>query len=209
MRRRVRVATAASAALIPILVLSLTPALAETEAPEAAAAKPRVVAAKTVVPRRRLVFEHRFRPWSRPTPRQVREIIRIEAARWDIAPSRLARRVGCESGFAWAAGNGSFRGLLQFHPSTFQRGLRTIGSRRVRLVRERTRVVRRTRVLRWSDGRVERRRGRRVRQRIVHVYEGRIPARPGVTHGWAQLRIGAQSIAGRSAVSSGEWTCPA
>jgi hypothetical protein len=119
------------------------------------------------------------------------------------------RRIACESGFRWAAGNGPYRGLLQFHASTFYRGMSSIRDRRVRLVRQRVRTVRATRVVRYSDGTVKRRRGRRVKQRVIHVYEGRIPRRPEMTHTWAQVRIGAQAISGRSAVRSGEWGCPA
>lgn len=212
MRKPIRLA--ALAALV--LCLAAVPALAQGEPGGAAAASPQgqgsqphIASVREVVPPRRKVVTHRFRPWARPTPRQVRQIIRVEAARWHVAPSRLSRRVACESRYRWSAGNGSFRGLLQFHSSTFARGLRTIRTRRVRMVRERTRTARVSRVVRYSDGRVERRRGRPVRQRVVHVYVGTLPRRPAVTHGWAQLRIGAQAIRGGSAVRSSEWSCPA
>ena len=186
-------------------------AAGQTEAASEPAAAPAPHVARVTVerPPRRRVIEHRFRPWNRATPRQVREIIRSEARRWRISPQGLMRRIGCESGFRWSAGNGPYRGLLQFHASTFYRGMSTIRDRRVRLVRERTRTVRATRVVRYSDGTVRRRRGRRVKQRVVHVYVGRIPRRPEITHTWAQVRIGAQAIRGRSAVRSSEWGCPA
>lgn len=173
------------------------------------ATAPAVASVSTVKPPRKRTFRHRFRPWAQPTPRQMRQMIRIEARRWRIDPSRLARRVGCESGFRWSARGGPYVGLLQFHSSTFHRGLSSIRTRRVRMVRKRTRMARTTRVVRYTDGTVRRKRGRRVRQRIVHVYEGRLPRRPELTHGWTQVRIGAQAIRGVSAVSSGEWGCPA
>ena len=137
------------------------------------------------------------------------QIIRIEARRWHIASSRLARRVQCESRFRWYAGNGAYQGLLQFSSSAFYRGLRTIASRRVKLVRKGSRRVHETKLVHYSDGHVERRRGRSFRQRVYRVYTGTIPRRPGLTHGWAQLRIGAQAIRGVSGVHSSEWSCPA
>lgn len=210
MRRRIARAAKTSfpaLAAVALVAPAVPAALAQDQAAPAAA--PHVVSADESIPPRRKVVKHDFRPWSRPNPRQVREIIRSEGRRWRVSPQRLSRRVACESRFRWWAGNGPYRGLLQFHSSTFQRGMRTIRDRRVRLVRRSTRSVRGVRVVRWSDGRVERERGRRVRQRVLHVYRGRLPSRPELTHGWAQLRIGAQAIRGRSAVSSGEWSCPA
>jgi hypothetical protein len=180
----------------------------EAEASEASAAAS-VVSTKRVVPRRRKVVRHRFQPWSRPSPRRVRQIIRIEARRWRIDPRRLARRVACESRFQWSANGGSYFGLLQFAPSTFSRGLGSIRTRRVVIVRKRVRRVREVTISRYSDGRVVRERGRRRRQVVAHVHAGKLPRRPELTHGWAQLRIGAQAIRGISAVSSSEWGCPA
>ena len=162
-----------------------------------------------VVPTKRKVVRKRFSPWAKPSPRRVRQIIRWEAKRWGISPSRLARRVGCESGFRWYAGNGQYRGLLQFAPSTFARGMRSIKSRGVKIKRVRKRTVREVHVSRFSDGSVVRKKGRKRPQRVTYVYKGQFPRNPSVTHAWAQLRIGAQAIAGRSAVSSGEWSCGA
>jgi hypothetical protein len=70
-------------------------------------------------------------------------------------------------------------------------------------------MVRDRKVITYSNGRIVRQRGRRHRQRVVHVYSGKLPRRPALTHGWAQLRIGAQAIRGVSAVSSSEWACSA
>jgi hypothetical protein len=208
--------TAALAACIALVVIvapragAPEPAAAPTEAEAGdASATASVVSTKRVVPRRRKLVRHRFQPWSRPSPRKVRQIIRIEARRWRIDPARLARRVACESNFQWAANGGAYFGLLQFAPSTFTRGLGSIRTRRVAIVRKRVRRPRAVTISRYSDGRVVRERGRRHRQVVVHVHAGRLPRRPGLTHGWAQLRIGAQAIRGISAVSSSEWGCPA
>lgn len=180
----------------------------QTQSQDSPQARATVVSTKRVVPRRRKVFRHRFRPWAEPTPRQVREIIKVEAKRWKIDGSRLARRINCESRFRWNA-TSAYYGLLQFAPSTFHRGMSSIGTRRVVLRRERVRTVRSAKITRWSDGRRTKTRGRKRRQRVIHIYEGRIPRKPSIYHGWAQVRIGAQAIRGRSAVASREWGCPA
>ena len=209
---------ALAACLIPVLFVPATDAFAAEDAAAlpsvedaggATAASPTVVSVRRVAPPRRKVVRHRFQPWGRPTPGQVRRIIRIESRRWGIHPARLARRVACESNFRWWAGNGPYQGLLQFHSSTFARGLGTLRTRRVAFTRERWRRVRTVTVSRYSDGRVVREPGRPRRQRVVAVYSGRLPSRPPLTHAWAQLRIGAQAIRGISAVSSSEWSCPA
>lgn len=209
--RRDRVVLACAAALAAgAATFAVPPAAGQTEASQPSSAPaPHVASVSVKRPPRRRVITHRFRPWNRATPRQVREIVRSEARRWRIGSQGLMRRIGCESGFRWWAGNGPYRGLLQFHSSTFYRGMSTIRDRRVRLVRKRTRTVHETRIVRYSDGTERRRRGRPVRQRVIHIYRGRIPRRPELTHTWAQVRIGAQAIRGRSAVRSSEWACSA
>jgi len=211
----------AAIGILTTLVSTATPAVEEakpdtgsggtttTTATTTTASAPHVVKVETKVPSRRKVVRRRFRPWGRPSPRRVRQIIGIEARRWHVSASGLARRVACESHFHWWAGNGAYQGLLQFSSSTFYRGLRTIRTRTVSVARKRTRRVRETRLVHYSDGHVERDRGRRHRQVVVRVYKGRLPRRPSVTHGWAQLRIGAQAIRGMSGVSSAEWSCSA
>ena len=139
----------------------------------------------------------------------VHRIIKIEARRWGIPASSLARRVSCESKFQWSANGGSYYGLLQFAPSTFYRGMSSIKSRRVMFTRTKIRKLHERSVTRYSDGRIERKRGRKHRQKLVHVYRGTLPRNPEITHGWAQLRIGAQAIRGVSAVASSEWGCSA
>ena len=192
----------------PTAVQSAAPA-PQQEAGGGGATAATVVKTSRVAPPRRKVVRKRFSPWAKPSPRRVRQIIRWEARRWGISPSRLARRVGCESGFRWYAGNGAYQGLLQFASGTFYRGMRTIKSRGVKIKRVRKRTVREVRVSRYSDGSVVRKKGRKRTQHVTYVFKGRFPRNPSVTHAWAQLRIGAQAIAGRSAVSSGEWGCPA
>jgi hypothetical protein len=204
MRRFVQIAIVAVALAAATFALA-GPPLASADQQAAAS----VVSVDRVAPPRRMVIHRHFRPWSKPTPGQVREIIRSEARRWRISASGLARRVGCESRFHWWAGNGSFQGVLQFSWGTFSRGLHTIRDRRVVFVRERVRRMHEWRVVHYSDGRIARKRGRPFKQRIAYIYKGRLPHRPSVTNAWAQLRIGAQAIRGISAVHNSEWSCGA
>ena len=190
-------------------LLTLAAVVAVPSSPAQPTAEPAVVSTTHVAPKPKRVIRKSFRPWARPSPRAVRKIIRLEARRWRISPARLARRVACESGYRWSARGGPYFGLLQFAPSTFARGLRTIRTRRVKIVRETTRRVRGRSVTRYSDGRVVRKRGRLHRQRVVTVLRGTLPRRPGITHAWTQLRIGAQAIRGISGVRSSEWGCAA
>ena len=172
-------------------------------------AQPAVVSKKRVVPKRRKVIRKRFDPWATPSPAKVRRIIRIESRRWGIDPAGLSRRVACESNYRWWADGGAYYGLLQFAPSTFSRGVSSIRTRRVAFKRTGWRRVRGRTVTRYSNGRVVRDKHRPTRQRVVKVYRGRLPRRPGILHAWTQVRIGAQAIRGISSVSSSEWGCPA
>ena len=155
------------------------------------------------------VFHRHFRPWRHPSPGQVQQAIRAEAARWHIPAGALSRRVACESHYHWWASNGQYSGVLQFAYGTFQRGVHTLKSRQVRLVKSKTRRVHDWRVYHYSDGRIVRKKGAPRRQRITVVYTGRLPRHPSVSDTWTQLRIGAQAIRGISAVHSSEWSCGA
>jgi hypothetical protein len=168
-----------------------------------------VLSVEYVVPPRRKVVQRKFRPWSHPTPGQVREIIRNEARRWHIPAASLVRRVACESRFHWWASNGLYQGVLQFAPTTFYRGLHTIRDRRVTIVRQTVRRVQGARVTHYSDGHLTIRRTTPGRQRVIVVYTGRLRRTPSVANTFAQLRIGAQAIRGISAVRSSEWACGA
>ncbi|MEA2495062.1 MAG: hypothetical protein QOJ29_2973 [Thermoleophilaceae bacterium] len=155
------------------------------------------------------VVHRKFRPWSKPSAGQVREIIANESRRWGVPAASLSRRVACESHYHWWAQNGQFAGVLQFSPGTFYRGLHTIRSHNVKIVRQKTRRVHDARVTHYSDGRKVRRRTTPRRQRLIVVYSARIPRRPSVNNTFAQIRIGAQALRGISAVHSSEWSCGA
>lgn len=196
----------------PVARAQEAPPAASAAAPAATTAAvptPTVVARQYVRPKRARILSTRFEPWSRPSPAQVRTIIAVEAARAGVQASALARRISCESGFRWWASNGQYDGLGQFASETFYRGMTSIGTRRVRLVTRRARVKRVRRVDTLSDGTVRATWRWPVQQRVVHVYRGTIPKTPPKTHGWAQVRIMAQALAGRSAVSNSEWDCSA
>jgi hypothetical protein len=207
MRKLVTIVIAAHVAAAVPVALATAPLAAAEESSSNPSATASVVRVDHVKAKRTKVVRHRFRPWRHPSPRQVRMAIRAEAKRWKIPAASLARRVSCESHFHWWASNGQYAGVLQFAPGTFQRGLRTIRHRRVKLVKTRTRKVNDMRVYHYSDGRTARKRGRPVRQRVIHVYRGKLPRRPAAHDTWTQLRIGAQAIRGISAVRSSEWSC--
>jgi hypothetical protein len=158
---------------------------------------------------RKKVVHRKFRPWAHPSPGQVREIISNEARRWGISAASLSRRVACESHYHWWATNGQYSGVLQFGANAFYRGMHTIKSRKVKIVRSTTRRVHDRRVTQFSDGRKVSRRTTPRRQRLIVVYTGRIPRNPAISNSFAQIRIGAQALRGISAVHSSEWSCGA
>lgn len=209
MRKQLPVVMAAIVvAAVTIIFVGVPLAAADEQTTDPAASASVVRVDRVVPPRHKLVKRH-FKPWSKPSPGQVRAIIRAEARRWHIDPNGLARRVGCESHYRWWAGNGQFQGVLQFSPGAFYRGLRTIRDRRVVLVRTHARTVHEARVVHYSDGHVARKQGRRRHQTVTYVLRGRLPRRPSMVNAWAQIRIGAQAIRGISAVHNSEWSCAA
>lgn len=194
-------------ALVAIVAVSIPAAFAfAADEPTATASVVKVENKKA--PRTKVVHR-KFRPWAKPSPAKVREIIRNEARRWRVSAAALSRRVYCESKYQWWASNGQYQGVLQFAPSTFYRGLSTIRTRRVKLVRSTSRKVNDRRVTHYSDGRRKSRRTTPRRQRLVVVYHGRLPRRPAIHNAFAQIRIGAQALRGISAVRSSEWACGA
>jgi hypothetical protein len=197
---------AAMAVLVPATIAFAAGAQAPAKQPQAQAS---VVAVKHYTPPRTKVVRRRFHLWSKPTPGQVREIIRNEARRWGISAAALSYRVGCESRYLWFASNGQYQGVLQMGANAFYRGLSTIRSRKVTIVRQKTRRVHSARITTYSDGHTVRRRTTPRRQKVTVILTGRIPRRPSMINAFAQIRIGAQAIRGISAVRSSEWSCAA
>ena len=202
----ITVVTAVLMAVVIPLAFAVAPRANADDQPTATASVVKVENKKA--PRKKVVH-HRFRPWAKPSPGQVREIINNEARRWHISAASLSRRIACESHYHWWATNGQYSGVLQFAPGTFYRGLSTIKTRKVKIVRSKSRRVHDRRVTHFSDGRKVSRRTTPRRQRLVVVYTGRIPRSPSVSNTFAQVRIGAQALRGISAVHSSEWSCGA
>ena len=202
----ITVVTAVLMAVVIPLAFAVAPRANAEDQPTATAS---VVKVENKRAPRKKVVHHRFRPWAKPSPGQVREIINNEARRWHISAASLSRRIACESHYHWWATNGQYSGVLQFAPGTFYRGLSTIKTRKVKIVRSKSRRVHDRRVTHFSDGRKVSRRTTPRRQRLVVVYTGRIPRSPAVSNTFAQVRIGAQALRGISAVHSSEWSCGA
>ncbi len=207
-RRLIRIAAAAAvtAALAPISLLVAPSAAAGASGPTANAS---VVSVKHYRAPRKVVIHRKFRPWAHPTPAEVRTIINNEARTWHISAAALSTRVACESRYHWWASNGQYQGVLQFGPNAFYRGLRTIRSFKVTLIRSRIRTVHDAWVTTYSNGQQVRRRSTPRHQRVIVIYTGRLPRHPALGNAYAQIRIGAQAIRGISAVSSSEWACAA
>jgi hypothetical protein len=166
-----------------------------------------LIARKLVRPKPVVTHHKTFTPWSRPSVGQVRKIIAYEADRWHVSRSHLDARVFCESGYRWWAKNGQYAGLGQFAAETFGRGMASIGSRTVKIVRTGSRLVREHELRTYSDGsRVRARRGL-ARQTVRTVLVGHIPAAADRLHGWAQVRIMARAMAGLGGVRDSEWEC--
>lgn len=170
--------------------------------------KNHVVWERTAVPRHKTMHK-KFEPWSQPTYQQVKRIISVEANRFNASEYGLNNRINCESTYQWYASNGQYQGLGQFAHETFYRGMSSMGSRKVKMVITRYKKKRVVTYRRWSRGELRRQYGDVKRVRRTTVYRGRIPNIPVRTHGWAQVRIMAQALVGRSAVNNSEWACAA
>lgn len=167
---------------------------------------PTVVRTERVYPPRTLLLRTSFHVPAAPSPGYVfNVIVPHEARRWGAPVGRLACRVRGESGGDYNVTNGQYLGIGQFARSTFDRGVSSMGVRRVRIVERRERPKKIQLVDYYSDGSSRKRWGWAIKQKVIHVYRGRIPRNPGRAHAWAQVRIMAQAMVGRSAVSDGEW----
>ena len=212
--RRRHILIPAVAALVAV-VIPLAFAIAPRAFADQAAASGSPTASASVVKvehrraARTMVVHRRLRLWAHPSTGQVLEIIRNEARRWHVPAASLSRRIACESRYHWWATNGQYSGVLQFAPSTFYRGMSTIKSRQIKIVRTKSRRVHDARITHYSDGRKVSRRTTPRRQRLVVVLRARLPRSPSVSNTFAQVRIGAQALRGISAVHASEWSCGA
>lgn len=163
-------------------------------------------------PPKKVVIRKKINPVTeaQPSGNALHRMISEEAGRYGISSSGLSGRVNCESTYNWEANNNNtYWGLLQFHSNTFYRGMSGLDSRRVVRVNSKTRKSKRKRVVkrRYSDGSTRYKVGKRIRQKLIVRRTATIPSSPPITHGRAQLRIGAQAIAGVGTVNNSEWEC--
>lgn len=175
-------------------------------------AKPKVVKRIVNNPPKKVVVRKKIDPVveAQPTGNALHRMISEEAARYGVSASHLSSRVNCESTYRWWASNGgTYHGLLQFHPNTFYRGMSGLDSHRVVRINSKTRRSKRKRVIRrkYSNGSTRYKIGKRIRQKLIVRRVATIPNSPPITHGRAQLRIGAQAIAGVGTVNNSEWEC--
>lgn len=210
MRRHAAIAAVAAVTLTPPLVAyaqSSTP-VAPAPAPSATAT-PLPTVVRTIIKKPQAVMKltDHFHPPAFPTPWYVMNVIApYEAAKWGAPLGRLRCRINGESGGSVNATNGQYQGVGQFAAETFSRGVATIGLRRVTMVRRHERL-RAIRVIEFmSDGTVQRRFDRKIRQLIEHRLVGKLPANPPRRHAWAQVRIMARAMVGLGGVNDGEWS---
>ena len=169
--------------------------------------QPVVISVKTVKPPSKLKKTKQFVPWAKPSVKRVQQIIKIEAKRWKVDPARLRGRIYCESSFIWNEVTGSYYGLGQFHPSTWARAISSLGTRKVRFTKEHQRTVKIYQYTTWSDGIVKKKLVGKKQQTVITVFKGLLPKKPGILHGYAQVRAVARAMAGLGNVSDSEWEC--
>lgn len=216
MRTRIAVAAAClSAFTLSAVALADDPAAQQQASPQSTTTDPTAhitrVGKTATNPRRHIKLVRKFTPPAQPSPAYLHyTIIPLEAARWGADVGHLTSRISCESGgtFSWASKNkhSDAAGVAQFMPSTWARALISFPTS-VRIVSERSRLLHRRVLLRYSDGSVRRVRGRLVRQRVTIVRRGNLPRWPSVYHGWANVRAAARAMAGLGHVGGGEWSC--
>lgn len=168
---------------------------------------PTVVSVEVKAPPKFRVIHRHFKPWARPTYRQIRLAIHVEAHKWGASEATLVRRLHCESGGHNLGPNSAgAMGCFQFMRETFYRGFSTIKTRVVRFKTKRRKRLVRSTTTTYSDGTVVVARKHFTAHR-TYLWHGVITRHPDPMHGYAQIRIAAQANAGRSAVADSEWVC--
>lgn len=211
--RRLIVAVAVLAASALALTSAFTASAQDEPAPASATPTPTPTPAPVVkvrterrMPKKVLRLRSKFTPPAYPSPGYVFSVIvPLEAARWGAPADRLACRIRGESGGSWKATNGQYEGIGQFATETFNRGVASIGSRRVTMVLKRTRLLRPTYIDHYSDGSKRKRKGAKRRQLVVHTKVGKLPRYPAKRHAWVQARIMARAFVGLGNVRDSEW----
>jgi hypothetical protein len=210
-----RSTTFAAAALAVATPIPAIPAVLPDPQPAAPAVAqavttplPTVVRKVVKKPQRVMTMRSPFRPPAFPSASYVFDTIApYEARKWRVSLPRLRGRIYCESNGWWWKTNGQYAGVGQFALSTFNRGVASIGVRRVAVANRRVRE-RRTRIIEvMSDGTKRVRYGMKIHQRIVHLRVGKLPRNPQRRHAWVQVRIMAQAMAGVGGVNDSEWAC--
>lgn len=188
------------------LFLSINPQ--KMQANSLQTSRPIIVSSKLIKPKKIVYKKEKFTPWSEPTVSQVFNIIRYESNKWGVSYYALANRIRCESTYIWWKTNGQYRGLGQFAPSTFARGMGSIDNRKIIMNKKKVIKKRVRKQYAWSDGTYTYANKWFIRQAIITRYIGIIPRYPrDIRHGWAQIRLVARAMAGLGAVKNSEWEC--
>ena len=194
---------------IAVILITVITALVLTESLTASAKieKKEIISAKILKPKKTITIKRKFKPWNKPNTAKVFTIAKEESRKWGANYQHLLRRIECESTYRWDEVYAGHYGLGQFLPSTFQRGVGSIGTRKVVLKRKAKRIVYSYKLYVYSDGTTKKIRLTPHKQKVYIENVGRIPKNPEITHGWAQIRIMARAMVGKGNVSDGEWQC--
>lgn len=196
--------------IILIVALVLVASVAVSGALAAPAKEKRhIVGLKFDKPKKNKKIEKRFVPPAMVSgSEKLKWIEREESEKWGASYAVLDSRIGIESTWQPDVGcnESGHCGIGQFAASTFSRGLSTMPRKVVvRKVTHPKKWIWKT--TRWSDQTVSHKRYRKMTVNRYVRKVGYIPESPPIDHVWAQVRIMAQAIVGKSAVSESEWTC--
>lgn len=166
-----------------------------------------IVKVEVIQPKKKIKVTVKFKPWNKPSVGKVFIIAKEESKKWGANYNRLLNRIECESTYRWYEEYVGHHGLGQFVPSTFERGMDSIGTRKVVMKRVKTRKAYSYKVTTFKNGRKDKKKLTPHRQKVKVFYKGTIPRHPEITHGWAQVRLMARAMVGLGNVSDSEWAC--
>jgi hypothetical protein len=180
----------------------VTEAIASEKKVGSVKVKPHVVKEKWHKPPKNVKKRVKFTPTGTPSPSEVYEIAAHEQAKWG-GPT-LINRIRCESTFNWAAGNGQYRGLLQFGPiwdSMWPGTPRGVTIKDKKIVKKKI-----VRYRKWSHlNKWVKKPRKTINQKVFIIKKGKLPKYPDPYHGWAAIRVGQRAVSGHGPTTG--WEC--